>query len=231
MFPGGDGWLYGLEPASGKLIWKFNCSPARAPKQQRPFEKRAHLTATPVVVGHRAYVGVGTHTHGGDPGSKAGHLWCIDIAGTGDLSAQDEQFDPKAAVNKGSGLVWHFGGASEPKPAKGRACVFGETVSSVAVQGGLVYAADRYGFFYCLDAVSGQCYWQHDLESEVLGSPCWADGKIYIGSDDAWIFAHGKNKRLIRRIEMDGVVTSAPIAVGRTLYIAAGHRLVAIGKK
>ena len=27
IFPGGDGWIYAFEPASGKLLWKFDCNP------------------------------------------------------------------------------------------------------------------------------------------------------------------------------------------------------------
>ena len=27
IFPGGDGWIYSFEPATGKLIWKFDCNP------------------------------------------------------------------------------------------------------------------------------------------------------------------------------------------------------------
>src|SRR5207248_9462003 len=30
LFPGGDGWLYSLDPLSGKLIWKFDCNPKGA---------------------------------------------------------------------------------------------------------------------------------------------------------------------------------------------------------
>src|SRR5262249_7302968 len=28
--PGGDGWLYGLDADSGKLVWKFDCNPKRS---------------------------------------------------------------------------------------------------------------------------------------------------------------------------------------------------------
>ena len=27
IFPGGDGWIYSLEPETGELIWKFDCNP------------------------------------------------------------------------------------------------------------------------------------------------------------------------------------------------------------
>ena len=32
IFPGGDGWLRGFDPDTGKLIWKFDCNPKKAPK-------------------------------------------------------------------------------------------------------------------------------------------------------------------------------------------------------
>ena len=30
IFPGGDGWIRGFDPANGKLIWKFDCNPKDA---------------------------------------------------------------------------------------------------------------------------------------------------------------------------------------------------------
>ena len=45
-------------------------------------------------------------------------------------------FDPKAPVNKDSGLVWHYGGDSA-RPDAGRNYLFGRTLSTCAVHDGL----------------------------------------------------------------------------------------------
>ena len=60
---------------------------------------------------NKVYIGVGQdpeHDEG------IGHFWCIDITKKGDVSPKEDNFDPKAAVNKNSALVWHYG---EPAPA------------------------------------------------------------------------------------------------------------------
>ena len=160
IFPGGDGWLYGFEAKTGELLWKFDCNPKKSEfKPAAGAGTRNYIVATPVVVDGKLYVGVGREP---DAGPGVGHLWCIDLTKKPankdkDLSPVGDNFDPKAAVNKDSGLVWHYGGDLSPKPADAvRDYAFGRTVSTCAVHDGLVYAADLDGFFYCLDAKTGQ---------------------------------------------------------------------------
>jgi outer membrane protein assembly factor BamB len=78
VFPGGDGWLYGFEPATGKLLWKFDLNRPAAPGGERLHES---VLATPVIDQGRIYVGVG-HDPQRPPG--AGRLWALqpDAAGT-----------------------------------------------------------------------------------------------------------------------------------------------------
>jgi outer membrane protein assembly factor BamB len=79
-FPGGDGWLYAFEPATGKLLWKFNC---------KAHEKRESglVPATPVYVGHRVLVALAS-----DPAvwSGDGCLRVIDARGRGDVTSTHE---------------------------------------------------------------------------------------------------------------------------------------------
>ena len=117
-----------------------------------------------------------------------------------DLSPVNDNFDPKAAVNKDSGLVWHYRRPvrSKPKPASdGREYVFGRTLSTVAVHDGLVYAAELDGFLHCLDAKTGKKYWEHDLRRRRLGSPYYVDGKVFIGTDngDLLVFKAGRSRQ------------------------------------
>src|SRR5262249_8233002 len=112
IFPGGDGWLYSFEPQTGKLIWKFDCNPKSSVYKLGGRGTRSDFIATPVVYENRVYIGVGQ-----DPEHKegVGHLWCIDITKEGDVSPVDDNFDPKAPVNKNSALVWHYGGLGDPE--------------------------------------------------------------------------------------------------------------------
>jgi outer membrane protein assembly factor BamB len=239
IFPGGDGWLYGFEAKKGELLWKFDCNPKKSEfKPKAGAGTRNYLVATPVVVDNKVYVGVGRWA---DQGSGVGHLWCIDLTKkpaddkARDLSPVNDNFDPKAPVNKDSSLVWHFGGFVDPKPTDGsREYVFGRTLSTVAVYDGLVYAADLDGYLNCLDARTGKKYWQHDLGGGVVyTSPLYVDGKVYMGVDsgDLLIFAAGKEHKEPTKIDMTGALKGAPVAANGVLYFNNGSMLYAISGK
>lgn len=202
IFPGGDGWVYALDPQEGKLIWRFNCNPADSVWELGGYGTKNNIIATPVFVEGKVYVGVGQ-----DPehGTGIGHLYCIDASGTGDVTATHQ--------------VWHRGYED-----------FGRTMSTVAVADGLVYAADLAGIFYCLDANTGELQWTHDLKSALWGSPMWVDGKIYIGDENrnVTIFAHGKEKKIVSVVSMGGPVYTTPVAANGVLYIATKSKLYAI---
>jgi outer membrane protein assembly factor BamB len=232
IFGGGDGWLRGFEAQTGKPLWKFDCNPKAAKTGTGSKGTRNYIVSTPVVSDNKVYVGVGQ-----DPefGTGVGHLWCVDITKKGDLSPVNDNFDAKAEVNRNSGLVWHFGGAADAKTAEetGRDFIFGRTMSSCAIHDGLLYVAELAGYFYCLDAKTGKKLWDHDLKAEVWGSPYYVDGKVYIGTGDGdvHIFAHGKDKKVIGKIEMEDVIYSTPVVANGVLYVATMKNLYAIGTK
>ncbi len=237
IFPGGDGVLYSFEPATGKLLWKFDCNPKKsAYKPGSGQGDRNYFVATPVVWENKLYIGVGAQP---DSGDGVGHLWCIDITKKPtnpqkDLSPVNDNFDPKAPENKDSGLVWHHGGPVTPKPEDGsREYVFGRTVSTVAVHDGLVYAAELAGFLQCLDARTGKKYWEYDLKNSTWCSPSWIDGKVYLGTDggELFIFTAGKQLKEPVKIEMDGNLKLPPVVVDGVVYINTGNHLYAIAGK
>ena len=205
FFPGGDGWMYGLDAKTGKLIWKFNCNPADSVWELGGYGTKNNIIATPVFVDGRVYVGVGQ-----DPehGTGVGHLHCIDPAGKGDVTATHGK--------------WHRGGAD-----------FGRTLSTVAIADGLLYIADLEGKFYCLDVTTGKAIWTHNLKSAIWGSPMLVDGKVYIGAEnrDLTIFAHGRTKRVINVMKFDENVYTTPTAANGVLYIATKSKLYAIANE
>jgi outer membrane protein assembly factor BamB len=232
IFPGGDGWLYSFEAKTGKLLWKFNCNPKSAVFMPGGRGDRNYIVATPVIYEDKLYIGVGQEP---TAGPAVGHFWCVDITKVPknkdkDLSPVNDNFDPKADVNKDSGLVWHRGGYFMPKAAKGREIAFGRTISAVAIHDGLVYAADLDGFLYCLDAKTGELYWQHDLKSNVWASPYFVDSKVYLGTDaaDMFVFKAGKEKKMLSKISMSGEIVVPVVAVNGVLYVNTGSQLIAI---
>lgn len=241
IFPGGDGWLRAFEPKTGFLLWKFDCNPKEAIFHLSGRSSRNEFLATPVVHDDRLYIGVGQ-----DPEheSGVGHLWCIDLANAlekgrinpdGDVSPIKGNFNPNAAVNRDSALAWHYGGEA---PYKDQARLrrkyhFGRTLSSCAVHNGLVYAAELAGLIHCLDAEKGTVYWTHDTRAPIWSSPFYVDGKVYLGTDDetVWVFAHGKEKRVLAENEVPSRVRGVPVAANGVLYIATENALIAFAHR
>jgi outer membrane protein assembly factor BamB len=222
IFPGGDGWIRAFDPKNGDLLWKFDCNPKDSKYELGPRATRNDFVSTPVVWQNKLYIGVGQ-----DPEHKkgVGHLWCIDITKEPknkdkDLSPVDKKFDPKAEVNKDSGLVWHYGGKAEQGVRRNYA--FGRTMSTCAVHDGLCYAADYDGYIYCLDASTGAKFWEDKLGADTWSSPYWVDGKIYIGTENGSmrIYEHGKVKKLVNKVETGAeAIRATPVAVNGVLYV------------
>jgi len=235
IFPGGDGWLYAFEPENGKLIWKFNCNPKKATfnaVNKRESDKCAFL-ATPVIWEDRCYIGVGQNP---DHGPGVGHLWCIDITRTGDVTPPDESFDPKNPKNKDSALVWHYGGKIVPAPEKrGREIYFGRTLSTAAIKDGLLYIGELDGYFHCFDARTGKHHYEYDMKAGTWSSPYWVDDKVFLGNEDGdlVVFPHGDKKPAMKPTAIAfGPPIKTPVKVADgILYVMADSALYAIKGK
>ena len=238
IFPGGDGWVRGFNPADGKLLWKFDCNPKNSIYKLGGEATRNDFVSTPVVWENKLYIGVGQ-----DPehDKGVGHLWCIDITKEPanpekDLSPVGDNFDPKAPANKDSGLVWHYGGPTREDDDKyERNYYFGRTMSTCAIKDGLLYTGEYDGVVHCIDARTGKQYWEHDMGADTWSSPYWVDGRVYIGNEKGvmHIFEHGKEKKLLGKVEMSGKIRATPVAANGVLYVVTENpcRLFAIVKK
>jgi outer membrane protein assembly factor BamB len=224
IFPGGDGWLYAFEAAKEKkLIWKFDCNPKGSEFRTDSRGTRNYIL-TPVVADNRVYVTVGQQP---DNGPGVGHLWCVDVTKTGDVSEEME----KGKKNSNSGLLWHYGGAT-PKGEE-RDFYFGRSLSGCAIHDGLVYAAEFDGFLHCLDAKTGKHYWDADVKANFWASPLWVDGKVYIPDDsgNVTIFKHGKEKEIVGKVDIEDGMKAAPVVANGVLYLTTSKRLFAITGK
>ena len=201
-FPGGDGWLYAFEPATGRLLWKFNCKAHEKISPEGEPETTFNLVAAPVFAGHRVLIAIGEPEAGSGPGA----LRCLDARLRGDVTAQAE--------------LWRFGGDD-----------FNDSISTVAVHDGLVYATDCPGFVNCLELATGKRQWVHDLKANIWGSPMLADGRLLVqtADGDVGVFLPGREKKLLAKIA--GLPESAhgtPIAANGVLYVTGQKNLYAI---
>ena len=225
----GDGWLRSFEAQSGKLIWKCDLNPKGAKYSVSGQGRRNYVMATPVYYEDRIYIAPGQDwAHGA--GSGDNELYCIDPTGEGDVSAELEIGPRKARPNPNSRAVWRFGRSGNPdmKNAEPK-YVFGRVLANCTIADGLVYVGDHSGFLFCLDAMTGQLQWSHDLEDGLWSAPLWADGRIYAASDDiVWIFAHGRQKKILNRVRMNRRIGVTPVYANGTLYIKTTDLLYAI---
>lgn len=196
LFAGGDGWLYGFQPETGKLLWKFDANQPTVPGGERSHEA---IVATPVIHQGRVYIGVG---HDPQRPPAGGRLWALVVGGDGVVTP-----------------AWSLGGAA-----------LGTTLSTVAVDGGVVYAADFAGWLHAIDAATGKQLWKYDTFATIWGSPLVADGKVYLGNEDGdvLVFAAGRELALIGKMNFGSAIYTTPAAAGGVLYVATRDRLFAL---
>jgi outer membrane protein assembly factor BamB len=212
FFGGGDGVCYAFEAIKPhttlaeaetlKRAWRFECDPA-APKEgvheylRNKGEGPSNIKSMPVFHKNRVYV-----TAGGDIwwGKKKAWLKCIDATETGDITE--------------SGELWSY-------PFENHCS------STPSIFNDLLFVADCGGLLHCVDALTGEPYWTHDLGQEVWGSTLVADGKIYVGTrgGDFWILAAEKDKRVLTSVEFDSPIASTPVAANGRLYMTTLKRL------
>jgi outer membrane protein assembly factor BamB len=202
IFPGGDGWLHGLEPETGKQIWKFDANPKDSKYELGGKGTRSDFIGTPVVYKDRVYIGTGQDPEHFD---GVGHFWCIDLTKTGDISPDlvtDALKDPPVTKpNPNSGVIWHYGG-DDGRPFVKRDFHFGRTMSTACVIDDVVYIADIAGYMNVLDANTGKKYWQWDTKSAIWGSCYYVDGKVLVANEDGdmYIFKHEKTHEVMDEV-------------------------------
>jgi outer membrane protein assembly factor BamB len=100
------------------------------------------------------------------------------------------------------------------------------SISTVAVDDGLVYSGDIAGLLHCLDAESGECFWTFDTDREMWGGPLAADGKLFFGNKDSFfILSTGKKIELLSKVRLGNPVYSTPIVANGAVYIASNRYL------
>ena len=170
------------------------------PKDSTWPRTRNEVISTPVIYKDRVYIG-----NGQDPehGEGVGHFYAIDATKRGDITQ--------------SGRIFHVDKIRR-------------SVSTAAIVDDLVFIPDFSGFFHCLDANTGQEYWQYDLTSSVWGSALVAGGRAYVGTEDGdvVIFQASRDKKVISTITMGNAVYGTPVPAHGTLFINNRNQLFAL---
>ena len=219
IFGGPDGRVYAFEPQpvedeDGYMVfverWRCDANKAEYRAKDGKVLKYATSKGPSEVLGTTAvYDGKVYAVIGQDPehGEGVGNMVCIDPSGSGDVTD--------------SHIVWSYDRIRR-------------SLSSLAVQDGLLYAADFSGFVYCLDAETGEEQWVHDTLAHIWASPLVADGKVYIGNEDSYmtIIPAGReyDKEKVVEIDMSSPIYSSAIAANGVVYVATHTHLFAIAE-
>ena len=192
-------------PETGELIWKFDCNPKDAKYELGGTGTRNDFIGTPVIYDNKVYIGVGQ-----DPEHTSGiaNFYCIAPTKKGDISkttisGRDTKGNPlNEKPNPNSCEVWRYGGVESGKWAQ-RDFKFGRTMSTATIVDDILYVSELQGYLHCLNAKTGEHYWQFDTKGEIWGSSYYVDGKIFLGnsSGELFIFRHEKTHQVYDEVK------------------------------
>jgi outer membrane protein assembly factor BamB len=195
-----------------KKIWWFDClspeyrnAPFYAHQATGDGEKHpCDIIATPVFYRNRVYVAIGGDPNHGSKNSR-GNLVCIDATKTGDVTC--------------SGKVWNYDKLNA-------------TLTTVSIADGLVFVIDEASVIHCLDADTGQNYWNYALKSDrgqLSSALLAADGKLFAGKS---ILAASKTLKTLGTIEGSTFTScSVPCVANGVLFKVHGEWLWAVCDK
>ena len=213
IFGAGDGFVYGFGTTPEKDAEGFDILPTLwsvdvCPKEYRfdesgePIKYATYPGPSEIISSPVTYNDKIYVAIGQDPehGEGVGALTCID-------------------PSKGEGqdaIVWQFK-------------EIGRTISTPSIVDGLVYISDYAGKLYCLDAETGQKYWEHDTLSHIWGSTTVVDGKVFLGNEDGElaILKAGKEYEEINTVEFPASIYSSVVVANNTFYVTTGTHLYA----
>ncbi len=220
IFGAGDGFTYGFHAAEFdveedggekfnlfKELWKVDTCPKeyRFDDKGEAIKYATYPGPSEIISTPVVYNNKVYIAIGQDPehGEGVGAITCIDPSkGTGD-----------------DAIVWQFK-------------ELGRTISSPSVADGLVYIADYSGRLFCLDAETGEKYWEHDTLSHIWSSTLVVDGKVFLGNEDGElvVLKAGKEYEEIATIGYPSPIYSTCVVANGTLYVMTQTHLYAYGK-
>lgn len=131
-------------------------------------------------------------------------LWAIRTGGRGDVSQTH--------------VLWKFNQGVPTKP------------SPLLIDGAIYMVADA-GVMRCVDAKSGKQLWQHRLEGQYSASPVYADGKIYVCSEQGLTTVLRPSRggaEVLAENHLDGRLLASPAVAGKSLFLRTDKALYRI---
>ncbi len=143
------------------------------------------------------------------PSAKNGPVLAIDPAAEGDITDTTK---------------WHFWSRPHDTP----------DVPSPLVYDGLAYLCRENGTLLCLDAKTGEEFYQERVHADRhRASPVYADGKIYLTARDGTVSVvkAGRKFEILAKNGMGESISSSPAISNGRIYLRTFETLYAVGKK
>lgn len=184
IFGAGDGSVYGMQPATGKIVWEFKLS-------------RRGINTTPLVVGNTVFAGQAEENI---DDNTMGNITAIDATGKGDVTKSKElwrlkeilvgrsqpiEVDGKLYVvdDRGTLLVLDAKTGEQLEKKKIGTAMRGSPVYA----DGKIYVVESTGRWWVFEPTEKglKVVAKQHLKQEVNASPVIADGKIFLTTQDA----------------------------------------------
>ena len=225
-----EAFVVALDKCTGKTRWKTS--------RRQPWDQ-AYTTPLVIRVGERdQLVSVGAYRAGAYDPQTGKEIWRVSYA---------DGFSNVPRPVYGNGLVYIATGFQQPSLLAVRPDGGGDvtkthvawtlrraaplTPSPLLVDGEL-YVVNDGGIASCLDAKTGEAYWQQRLGGEYSASPVFADGRIYFLSEEgaATAIAPGRVFRRLGTSSLDGATLASMAVSDGSIFIRTETRVYRIGK-
>ncbi len=225
-----DAFVVALDKRTGKVRWKTS--------RRQPWDQ-AYTTPLVIRVGERdQVVSVGAYRAGAYDPQTGKEIWRVSYG---------DGFSNVPRPVYGHGLVYIATGFQQPSLMAVRPDGTGDvtrthvawtlrraaplTPSPLLVDEE-IYVVNDGGIASCLDAKTGETYWQQRLGGEYSASPVFADGRIYFLSEEgtATAIAPGRVFRRLATSTLDGGALASMAVSGGAIFIRTDTHLYRIGK-
>jgi outer membrane protein assembly factor BamB len=97
----------------------------------------------------------------------------------------------------------------------------------------LIYMINDTGIASCVEAKSGELVWQQRIGGEYSASPVYADGKIWIFSEDGktTVIRPGRKFEALAENRLDDGFLASPAVAGKAFYLRTRTHLYRIEKR
>ena len=225
-----EAFVVALDKRTGKTRWKTS--------RRQPWDQ-AYTTPLVIRVGERdQLVSVGAYRAGAYDPQTGKEIWRVSYA---------DGFSNVPRPVYGNGLVYIATGFQQPSLLAVRPDGAGDvtkthvawtlrraaplTPSPLLVDGEL-YVVNDGGIASCLDAKTGETYWQQRLGGEHSASPVLVDGRIYFLNEEgvATAISPGKAFRRLATSTLDGATLASMAVSGGSIFIRTDTHVYRIGK-